>query len=167
MLARGLRDQRLLVWLLVAAVAISLPMFAPGLQEGARIGAMAAWMLVQGAAIAVIMAALPRVVANPMQGAGAAGLLSQIAALVTFVTPLVWQPILQARFWPGFIAVVAAGGGGSPGCCSAPRARWLSIMRAQTEGSTWVSSPTWCRAKASSSSSSTRTPAALRQPAMS
>jgi hypothetical protein len=82
-------------------------MFAPGLQQGARIGAMAAWMLVQGGAIAVIMAALPRVVANPLQGAGAAGLLSQIAALITFVTPLVWQPILHARAWPGFIAVVA------------------------------------------------------------
>ncbi len=43
------------------------------------------------------MAALPRVVANPMQGAAAAGLLSQLAALVTFVTPLMWQPILQSR----------------------------------------------------------------------
>ena len=50
--------------------------------------------------------ALPRVVTNPMQGAAAAGLLSQLAALVTFVTPLVWQPILQSRAWPGFIVVV-------------------------------------------------------------
>lgn len=107
LLARGRRDAQVLTFLLLAAVAISLPMFAPGLAEAVRIGAMAVWMLVQGAAIAVIMAALPRVVANPLQGAGAAGLLSQIAALITFVTPLVWQPILQARAWPAFIAVVA------------------------------------------------------------
>jgi predicted MFS family arabinose efflux permease len=113
LLARGRRDLHLLSWLLVAVVGISLPMFAPGLAEWARIGAMAAWMLVQGASIAVIMAALPRVVANPMQGAGAAGLLSQIAALITFVTPLVWQPILHARAWPAFIAVVAVAATGA------------------------------------------------------
>jgi hypothetical protein len=55
-----------------------------------------------------VVAALPRVVVDPMQGAAAAGLLSQLAALVTFVTPLIWQPILQAGYWPGFVAVVAA-----------------------------------------------------------
>jgi hypothetical protein len=106
-LARGWRDVHLLGGLMVAALAISLPLFAPGPGEGARIAAMAGWMLVQGASIAVVMAALPRVVVNPLQGAAAAGLLSQIAALITFVTPLVWQPILQARAWPAFIAVVA------------------------------------------------------------
>jgi hypothetical protein len=124
LLARGRRDLHLLTWLLVAAVAISLPMFAPGMVEEARIGAMAAWMLVQGAAIAVIMAALPRVVANPLQGAGAAGLLSQIAALITFVTPLVWQPILQARAWPAFVAVVAV----------AATAAWLLFPRRRPAG---------------------------------
>jgi hypothetical protein len=107
MLSRGWRDMRVLTGLMLATVAISLPLFVPGLAQPGRIAAMAAWMLCQGAAIAVVMAALPRVVADPMQGAAAAGLLSQLAALVTFVTPLVWQPILQARVWSGFIAVVA------------------------------------------------------------
>jgi MFS family permease len=107
MLSRGWRDMRVLTGLMLATVAISLPLFMPGLAQPGRIAGMAAWMLCQGAAIAVVMAALPRVVADPMQGAAAAGLLSQLAALVTFATPLVWQPILQARAWPGFIAVVA------------------------------------------------------------
>jgi MFS family permease len=108
LLARGWRDARLLAGIVIAASAISLPLFAPGLGEGARIAAMIVWMLAQGAAIAVVVGALPRVVADPMQGAAAAGLLSQLAALVTFVTPLIWQPILQAGYWPGFIAVVVA-----------------------------------------------------------
>lgn len=107
MLARGRRDAHLLTGLMLAAVAISVPLFAPGLGETGRVGVMILWMLMQGASIATVMAALPRVVANPLQGAAAAGLLSQIAALVTFVTPLVWQPILQARAWPGFVVVVA------------------------------------------------------------
>lgn len=106
LLSRGWRDMRVLAGLMLATIAISLPLFMPGLAQPGRIAVMAAWMLCQGAAIAVVMAALPRVVANPMQGAAAAGLLSQLAALVTFVTPLVWQPILQSRAWPGFIVVV-------------------------------------------------------------
>jgi hypothetical protein len=68
---------------------------------------MVAWLAVQGAAIAVITSALPRVVANPMQGAAAAGLLSQLAALTTFITPLIWRPILETRDWLLFIVVVA------------------------------------------------------------
>ncbi|MEJ0099268.1 MAG: MFS transporter [Pseudomonadota bacterium] len=107
LLARGWRDAYLLAGLMVVAILISIPMFVPGLAEGGRIAAMLAWMVVQGAGIAVVMATLPRVVANPMQGAAAAGLLSQIAAIVTFVTPLVWQPLLQSRAWPAFVAVVA------------------------------------------------------------
>lgn len=106
-LARGWNDVRTLTALMLAAVAVSLPLFAPGLPEPLRIAAMVAWMLVQGAAIAVVVAALPRVAANPLQGAAAAGLLSQLAALVTFVTPLLWQPSLRSGNWLGFIAVVA------------------------------------------------------------
>jgi predicted MFS family arabinose efflux permease len=107
LLARGWRDATLLAGIVLAASVASLPLFMPGLAEATRIAAMVAWMLAQGAAIAVVVGALPRVVADPMQGAAAAGLLSQLAALVTFVTPLIWQPILQAGYWPGFIAVVA------------------------------------------------------------
>ncbi len=107
LLARGWRDGALLGGLMLIAVAASTPMFVPGFAESGRIAAILVWMLAQGAGIAVVMSALPRVVRNPLQGAAAAGLLSQLAALVTFVTPLIWQPILQAGAWPGFIAVVA------------------------------------------------------------
>lgn len=107
-LARGWRDGRLLTLLMLAGAGASLPLFAPGLAEAPRLAALVLWLLSQGAAIAVVTAALPRVVANPLQGAAAAGLLSQLAALVTFVTPLVWQPFLLSGRWPGFLALVAA-----------------------------------------------------------
>jgi hypothetical protein len=111
LLARGWSDGRLLTGIMIATIAVALPMFLPGIGEALRVVAMVGWMLLQGAAIAVVMAALPRVVTNPLQGAAAAGLLSQLAALVTFVTPLVWQPLLQAGSWPAFVVVVAVAAG--------------------------------------------------------
>jgi hypothetical protein len=110
---------RLLGVIVVTASAVSLPLFMPGLSEATRVATMIVWMLAQGAAIAVVMAALPRVVEDPQQGAAAAGLLSQLAALVTFVTPLIWQPFLQSGQWPGFVVVVAA----------AAAAAWLMFPR--------------------------------------
>ena len=114
LLARGWRDSRLLTLLVLATMATSLPLFVPGLSDVMRQGTMVLWMLLQGAMIAVVTSALPRVVADPRQGAAAAGLLSQLAALVTFVTPLIWQPLLQTALvqpaaWTGFIVVVVLG----------------------------------------------------------
>lgn len=107
LLARGWRDVRLLGGLMLTVIVISVPLFVPGLAEGLRIAAMVVWMIAQGAGIALVTATLPRVIENPMQGAAAAGLLSQLAALITFITPLIWRPILQAQYWPGFIVLVA------------------------------------------------------------
>ena len=112
LLARGWRDSRLLTVLVIATILTSLPLYMPGLADVPRSLTLVVWMLLQGAMIAVVTSALPRVVADPRQGAAAAGLLSQLAALVTFVTPLIWQPLLQSAIadpaaWPGFVIVVA------------------------------------------------------------
>jgi MFS family permease len=109
LLARGWRDERLFTGLCLATVLLATPLFAPGLADAARLSTMLVWMFVQGAMIALVIAALPRVVADPRQGAAAAGLLSQLAAVVTFVTPLIWQPLLHRHQWMGFVAVTAAG----------------------------------------------------------
>jgi MFS family permease len=105
LLARGMRETRLLAALLLATVVVAVPLFLPGLSPSQRHLAMLGWMLVQGSLIAVVTAGLPRVVADPRQGAAAAGLLSQLAAITAFVTPLIWQPILQSGRWTGFIVV--------------------------------------------------------------
>ena len=106
-LARGRRDSTVLAVLMLLVLAVSLPLFMPGHSQILRVPALVIWLLAQGAAIAVITSALPRVVASPTQGAAAAGLLSQIAAITTFVTPLIWRPILVNGQWLWFIAVVA------------------------------------------------------------
>jgi hypothetical protein len=92
---------------MLLAAMLSLPLLAPGANTALRLTALAVWQLTSGAAIAVVTSSLPRVVANPAQGAAAAGLLSQIAALTTFVTPLIWRPILDTGRWLLFIVVVA------------------------------------------------------------
>lgn len=108
LLARGWRDSRLFTVLCLATVVLALPLFTPGIAAAIRLPVMLMWMLAQGAMIAVVTSALPRVVSDPRQGAAAAGLLSQLAAMVTFVTPLIWQPLLHRDMWPGFVAVAAA-----------------------------------------------------------
>lgn len=124
LLGRGWRDTSLLTVLVLATIAVSVPLFMPGLADLPRQAALVVWMLLQGALIAVVTSALPRVVADPRQGAAAAGLLSQLAALVTFATPLLWQPLLQsaiadAASWTGFVVVVAV----------AAAASWLVFPR--------------------------------------
>ena len=98
-----------LLWLLMAlSVLVSVPLLMAGGSSVLRLGALISWQLMAGAAIAVVTSGLPRVVSDPRQGAAAAGLLSQIAALVTFVTPLIWSPILASGWWPGFLLVLLA-----------------------------------------------------------
>jgi MFS family permease len=108
LLVRGWRDLTMLTVLLLVVMAVSVPLFMPDMFESVRLLAMVIWMLAQGALIAVVLAALPRVVADPRRGAGAAGLIAQLGALTTFITPMVWQPLLQRDLWMGFVAVIVA-----------------------------------------------------------
>jgi predicted MFS family arabinose efflux permease len=107
LLARGKRDYSLLVVLMFAAAVLSVPLLMPGASRALRLLALAAWQFEAGAAIAVVVAGLPRVVADARQGAAAAGLLSQVAALITFITPLIWSPILASGQWLWFVMVIA------------------------------------------------------------
>ena len=106
LLARGVRDSRLLWTLMTLSVLVSLPLFIPGEERPLRLVALLMWQFLAGGAIAVVTSALPRVVGDPTRGAAAAGLLSQIAALITFATPQIWAPILASAWWPGFLLVV-------------------------------------------------------------
>jgi MFS family permease len=107
LLARGIRDLALFIAITALVIAVSVPLYLPGLAQTPRLMALVAWMMLNGAAIAIVTSALPRVVRDATQGAAAAGLLSQLAALTTFATPQIWLPILASGRWPLFIAVVA------------------------------------------------------------
>jgi predicted MFS family arabinose efflux permease len=136
LLARGWRDGRLLTGIVLATIAVALPMFLPGIGEGPRVVAMVAWMLLQGAAIAVVMAGLPRGHqpdagrrrGGPVEPAGSAGHLRHAAGLA-------------AAAAGGQLAGLRGGDRGGRGCClaalSASGRRRLSMMRALQGGPPW------------------------------
>jgi hypothetical protein len=121
LLARGARDQAMFLAITALVIAVSIPLYMPGIAQTPRLLALVAWMVLSGAAIAIVTSALPRVVRDATQGAAAAGLLSQLAALTTFATPQIWLPILNSGRWPLFIVVVAIGA--VAGLLLFPRAR--------------------------------------------
>jgi MFS family permease len=121
LLARGFRDQALFLAITALVIAASVPLYLPGLAQTPRLVALVLWMMLSGAAIAIVTSALPRVIRDATQGAAAAGLLSQLAALTTFATPQIWLPILNSGRWQLFIVVVAIGA--IAGLLLFPRAR--------------------------------------------
>ena len=108
LLARGFTQLGLFTLLAIAGVVAATGVYWPGIAATPRIAALVAWLVISGAAVAVVTAMLPKVVASPQQGAAAAGLLRQLSAATTFVTPLIWVPLLAAGRWQMFIGVVAA-----------------------------------------------------------
>lgn len=108
LLSRGASPTRLLLVVAVVSTVAAGVMFASDGAPVAVVPCLAAWLVCSGVSIAVVTAALPRVVASPTQGAAAAGLLSQMAALTTFVTPLLWLPMLERGQAGGFVVIIAA-----------------------------------------------------------
>ncbi|MEN9704806.1 MAG: hypothetical protein RLZZ393_685 [Pseudomonadota bacterium] len=109
-LGRGFGPVRLFRWLAALAVLSALGLYLPGAGHGVTLATLVVWLLASGAATAVVTSSLPRVIANPAQGAAAAGLLSQIAALTTFVTPQLWIYVMGSGSgaWAGFLAIIGA-----------------------------------------------------------
>jgi predicted MFS family arabinose efflux permease len=107
LLARGVTPLRLFLGLAVLSIGAAALLFTPGLSRLALLATLTAWLVTSGAATAVVTASLPRVVASPLQAAGAAGLLSQMAALATFVTPPLWLPMLARGQSGAFVLIVA------------------------------------------------------------
>jgi len=107
LLARGIAPLRLFAGLAVLSTGAAGLLFSPGRDQPALFAALLLWLVLSGASMAVVTAALPRVVASPMQAAGAAGLLSQMAALATFVTPPLWLPMLARGQSGAFVVIVA------------------------------------------------------------
>jgi predicted MFS family arabinose efflux permease len=110
LLGRGVNPAVLFRGLAVLAGLSALGLYLPGVGNAATLATLVGWLLASGAATAVVTSSLPRVIQNPAQGAAAAGLLSQIAALTTFVTPQLWIYVMGSgdSAWAGFLAIIGA-----------------------------------------------------------
>lgn len=105
LLGRGLAPLRIFWGLAVVGLLACVGLFTPGTAAVLCLASLGVWLLTSGAATAVVTSSLPRVLSDPSQGAAAAGLLSQVAALTTFVTPQLWLPLLAAGLWQGFVGI--------------------------------------------------------------
>lgn len=95
LLARGTRVGLVFTVLgVLGAVAGSLA-FQEGLSVPLRMTVVAVWFIVSGAALAALMATLPRV-AEPQRRGAAAALLNQAGATATFVNPPLWLSLASA-----------------------------------------------------------------------
>jgi MFS family permease len=106
LLGRGAGPLRLFAMVAGASLVAAVGLYLPGVATPLCVAALVLWLFTSGAATAVVTSSLPRVVSDPTQGAAAAGLLSQVAALTTFVTPYIWLPLLAGGHWQGFIGVI-------------------------------------------------------------
>lgn len=104
-LARGMPARSLFGVLATVGVATHCLTFLPGLPSGLHIAALCLWLAVMGGGTATVLSQLPLVVADPGQGAAAAGLLSQVSALTTFITPPLWLALSLNGHWMAYTAV--------------------------------------------------------------
>ena len=95
LLARGMRVGPIFAVLGVLGATAGSLAFQAGLGVPLRMAVVAVWFAVSGAALAALMATLPRV-AEPQRRGAAAALMNQAGATATFVTPPLWLSLAAA-----------------------------------------------------------------------
>ena len=109
LVSRGIRVRSLFAAIALTGTVAGAAIYFPGTPLNAGLVALCVWLATTGAANATVLAVLPRVIADTQRGASAAGLISQMGALVAFVTPPIWLPLLANGGWTPFVALVIAG----------------------------------------------------------
>ena len=113
LLSRGVSVRVLLVALAIIGSASGIGLYAPGTSAEFGIVMLCVWLVASGAGASVVLAALPTVVASAQNGAAAAGLLSQVAAATSIVTPIIFLMIEAHGRWGLLAGLVVLGWMGS------------------------------------------------------
>jgi predicted MFS family arabinose efflux permease len=108
LLSKGMRPRLLLILIAFAGGLASFGLYAPGLPFPLALSALTVWLLATGAANALVVSSLPLVISSPARGAAAAGLLSQISSLITFITPPAWLLVAAKGSWWMFCVMACA-----------------------------------------------------------
>lgn len=108
LLAKGMPARRLLAFIALGGGLTSVGLYAPGLPLPLVLVALTIWLLGTGAANALVVSSLPLVITSPARGAAAAGLLSQISSIVTFITPPAWLFVSASGQWWMFCVMASA-----------------------------------------------------------
>jgi MFS family permease len=109
LIARGMRIRNVFAMLAILGICSGASLWFPLTPMFVGLGVLCVLLATTGAASAAVMTVLPTVVPTPQKGASAAGLVSQTSALVAFLTPPVWVPLMAGSHWMVLIAIVFAG----------------------------------------------------------
>lgn len=106
LLARGTKALSIYIVITVAGIASGLLLYAPWVSFPFAVTMLLIWQPMTGAAVAVLMALLPRVTRDPMQGGAAMGLVGQGMAFINFITPPIYLSLVAKQNWLFFAALV-------------------------------------------------------------
>jgi len=109
LLTRGIRPVLLYIGITLAGMTSGLLLYAPWSSLPVAIVMVAVWLTSTGAAAAVLMALLPRVLRDPARGGAAMGLLVQITALANLLTPPIYLALLPKGNWLDFVSLILGG----------------------------------------------------------
>lgn len=109
LLSRGMPVRVLLLALAIIGSASGIGLYAPGTSTTFGIVMLCVWLVASGAGASVVLAALPTVVASPQKGAAAAGLLSQVGAATSIITPIIFLMIEAHGRWGLLAGLVVLG----------------------------------------------------------
>jgi predicted MFS family arabinose efflux permease len=109
LLTRGMRTIYLYIAITLSGMASGFFLYAPWLTFSFAISALIVWLLTTGAAVAILMALLPKVVKDPTRGGAAAGLVGQVMAFTNFVTPPLYLSMLAKQSPLPLVALVLSG----------------------------------------------------------
>lgn len=109
LLTRGARAIYLYIAITLGGMASGALLYAPWITFSFAISALLVWLLTTGAAVAILMALLPKVVRDPSRGGAAAGLVGQVMAFTNFVTPPLYLSMLARKSALPLVALVLSG----------------------------------------------------------
>ena len=109
LLTRGVRAIYIYVSLALAGVVSGFFLYAPWISFRFAISSLVVWQFTSGAAVAVLMALLPKVAQDPSRGGAAAGLVGQVMAFGNIVTPPLYLSLLPNHKPFQFVALIFSG----------------------------------------------------------
>jgi MFS family permease len=109
LLSRNVSALRLYLLAALGGILSGVLLYVPQVGFPVAVAMLLVWLLTTGAAVAIIMSLLPHVVRDPQHGAAASGLLAQVMAFGTLITPAIFYSMLAKGNWMYFAAVVFGG----------------------------------------------------------
>jgi hypothetical protein len=109
LLARKVRASLLYSALTIGGMIAGFLVYAPWVNLPVATAALLLWLLTTGGGTAIMYALLPHVVRDPSRAAATSGLVVQVMAVTSFVTPAIYLTLQAKGNWIPLAGLVSAG----------------------------------------------------------